>query len=103
MAGNLVKNDWVRVPDSYCFDSLGHVGLSVASVGAGVASSTIQNVGGYPIAVKIPKVLVTYTAIDSTNGTDFFNIVFGTGTYSTTGVQASQTFIGRGPGRLTTP
>lgn len=60
----------------------------VASVGAGVAQTVVQDFRSLPFNYKIRQVAVALTAIDSIAGADLFNIVVGTGAYETAGVAA---------------
>ena len=69
--------------ESYNFNALGYLPFdNVASVGAGVANTVIQARLVLPQASKIAKVAVYCSAIDNVDGTDFFNIVMGTGAYT---------------------
>lgn len=81
------SNTW----QSYVFDAVAPP-LSfdnVASVGAGVAGTTVQARLPVPTRMKIQKVCVNYSAIASASGNHQFNIVLGTGTYATGGTKAA--------------
>lgn len=74
--------------DSDTLYAINDVGMPiVASIGAGVLTTTVQGSKVLPFNYKIRKVSVFLTAIDSTAGADAFNLVVGgipgtTGAYS---------------------
>jgi hypothetical protein len=74
---NSKSEDW----QAYCFDSVSADAAfdNVASVGAAVASTTVQARWAAPTRLKIPKVVVNFSAIAASTGTHKFNIVIGTG------------------------
>jgi hypothetical protein len=68
-----------NAPDSYNLNSVVPVQLfNLASVGAGVVSTTLEGTFCLPTRCKIPKINVSFTAIDTLAGTDLLNIVQGT-------------------------
>jgi hypothetical protein len=83
----VAKTEWTRTPQSYVFDTVAWESLAVASVGAGVANTTIQAALNPPTMYKIAKVSVYCSAIDAVTG-DSFNLVVGT-TASYTSAAAS--------------
>ena len=66
---------------AYVFDALAANAAFdlVGSVTSGVANTTIQAYWPVVTRIKIPKVVVTYSAINASTGTHKFNIVLGTG------------------------
>jgi len=77
----VTKTEWARTPQAYIFDAVSAESLSVASIGAGVANTTVQNAVVLPFLYKIAKVTVYLTAINATTGHSF-NLVVGTGSYT---------------------
>jgi hypothetical protein len=82
------KNQYADTLNALCDISFG----AVASVGAGVAQTTLQQLRTVPFNYKVRKVSVALTAIDSIAGSDLFNIVLGAGSYETAAVAASGTY-----------
>ena len=77
------KIDWTRQPRAYVFNTLGSESIGpVTTVGAGVVNTTVQAGVQFPTYVKIIKVGFFVGAIDTVAGTDLFNLVVGTGTYT---------------------
>lgn len=78
MAGTAVaKLEWTRTPKSWVFDAVSSESMAVASIGAGVANTTIQGAIVLPYNYKIAKVSVYCTALDAVTG-DKLNLVVGT-------------------------
>lgn len=75
--------------DSYQLGALVPVQLfNLAAAGAGLVAGTVEATFVLPTRCKIPKVNVSFSAIDTLAGTDLFNIVQGIAAY-TAGVVAS--------------
>lgn len=65
-------------PRSDTLNALGAVSVpTVASVGAGVANTTVQSSHGLPFNYKIRKISVLYSAASAVTGTIKFNLVIG--------------------------
>lgn len=67
--------------------------FKVASVGASVVGSTVQDRFYFPCRAKVSEIVVACSAISAVDGSVLFNIVVGGGSYETANpVRASQTF-----------
>jgi hypothetical protein len=92
----LAKVGGTHTPQSYLLNCLHTAELpSVASIGAGVANTTVQTARCFAGRFKIAKVVVSLTAIDAVAGADSFNLVIG----GLTG-QTSQTYSQGNPAPL---
>lgn len=87
---------WNRTPQSATFNALSVLRFQQSSPGAGVANSTVTAQMVIPCLFKIRKVAAGYTATDDLAGGNAFNIVVGTGSYDTAGIEASQTVTAAG-------
>jgi hypothetical protein len=75
---------------AYTLHGLTHQRLfKLASVGAGVASTTVQDYYLCASRIKIPKIMVAVSALNAVDGSITFNIVVGTGSYETGAVAAT--------------
>jgi hypothetical protein len=85
LPGQRIKGLSPSQSDTYVLGSCVPVQLfNLASVGAGVVPTTIEQTFVLPCRCKIPKINVSFTAIDSLSGSNLFNIVQGTeATYET--------------------
>jgi len=82
-------NNLNSTPRSDTLNALSAVPYLSISPGAGVVNSTVQDLQLLGIQYKIRKVAIAFTAIDSIAGTDLFNLVVGTGTYTSAAASAA--------------
>ena len=85
-----------RSRDSINYNALQIVPFTTiaASIGAGVANTTVQDTIYLPFTCKIMGAYAGYTAIGAATGTHQFNVVTGTGTYMTAvGTSATTTLV----------
>lgn len=84
------KRGITLAPTSFNLNGLSVITFGpVASIGAGVATSAIQDYFVSPCNFKIAKVAIFASAIDAVTGTDAFNIVVGTASTYTLGLAAN--------------
>jgi hypothetical protein len=84
--GQRIKGISPSQSDTYVLGACVPVQLfNIAAVGAGVVSTTLEQTFVLPTRCKIPKINVSFTAIDSLAGTDLLNIVQGTSAAYTVG------------------
>jgi hypothetical protein len=86
LPGQRIKAVSASQSDSYVLGACVPVQLfNLPAVGAGVVPTTIEATFVLPCRCKIPKINVSFTAIDSLAGTDLLNIVQGTSAAYTVG------------------
>lgn len=95
----LVKQYWTGTPNATVFDAVEFTSFAlVASVDANAASTTIQARKLIPIAIKIPLVAVSVSAINALTGHKF-NIALGTAaTYTGGAPPTDNSLTGPPPG-----
>lgn len=87
MATKIAKDDEMT---AWRFDAVSFLPFDiVASVSASTANTSIQAYLPVPVQCKIPKIVVSYSAIGSVSGNHQFNIALGTGTYASGGAKAA--------------
>ncbi len=75
----LAKQDWARTPGAYVFDAVSLLPISVPSVGAAVAITTVLGAPvPLPCAVKVAKVAIAFTAAADLTGDHAVNVVYNT-------------------------
>ncbi len=78
----LAKKGIHHSPEFYELNTLGFASFDAITTTAATTNTTSVNQLSFPCNVKIPKISVSYFAIDSVAGTDSFNIVVGAGAYT---------------------